>query len=174
MKPKFGFGLSFSVSSYKDIAGIAVANPSPYFYNVYGTDSGVTGKLKRREAAVNIETVYAPVNDDRALVRIFGGPTHFQYSGDMVSDIGYRQFASSTSRTNIVSITSPVITNAKGGGWGFQTGTDATYFLSRRFGLGAFARFSRGTANVDEPLSESKQNIRVGGFQTGGGVRLRF
>ena len=50
-----------------------------------------------------------------------------------------------------------------------------TVFFTRVVGLGAFARYSRGTVSLDpEPMSEVAQDVRVGGFQTGGGLRLRF
>jgi len=41
-------------------------------------------------------------------------------------------------------------------------------------GSATFARYSRATATIDEPMSEKKQSITLGGFQTGGGLRFRF
>jgi hypothetical protein len=37
-----------------------------------------------------------------------------------------------------------------------------------------FARVGRGTATIDEPRSELKPDMTLGGFQTGGGPRFRF
>jgi hypothetical protein len=41
-------------------------------------------------------------------------------------------------------------------------------------GLGGFARYSRATVSIFEPMSEEWQELTLGGFQTGGGLRLRF
>lgn len=54
------------------------------------------------------------------------------------------------------------------------SGGDVSVFFTRVFGLGGFARYSRGTVEIDEPLSESTQDVRAGRFQAGGGIRLRF
>ncbi len=61
----------------------------------------------------------------------------------------------------------------EGTGWGFNVGGDASYFL-RVVGVGGFARYGSGKVTIAEPMSETEQDVTVGGFQTGGGLRLRF
>jgi hypothetical protein len=53
-------------------------------------------------------------------------------------------------------------------------GADASVFFTRVVGIGGFVRYSRGTIEVDEPLSEMPQDVTVGGLRVGGGLRLRF
>jgi hypothetical protein len=57
---------------------------------------------------------------------------------------------------------------------GAHIGGDMSYFFSRVVGVGGFARYSRPKVSVLEPMSEEFQDIPLGGFQTGGGLRLRF
>ena len=48
--------------------------------------------------------------------------------------------------------------------------------FGRVFGLGGFVRISRGTVTVDDSgvLASEPVDVKVGGLQAGGGIRLRF
>ncbi|HWW86288.1 MAG TPA: SH3 domain-containing protein [Vicinamibacterales bacterium] len=142
--PLLGLGGSFSGVAHRDIAVVA---------NTFSTDT--TGELSRTEGAVNIQAMVVPLNSERLRARVFGGPSLFTYQADMVGLF----------RTSVPT---------SGTGLGFHIGGDVTYFFSRVVGIGGFARYSRATASIDEPLSGVKQNITLGGFQTGGGLRFRF
>jgi hypothetical protein len=61
-----------------------------------------------------------------------------------------------------------------GGGWGFHVGGDVNVFFNRVIGLGWFAKYSQGSVEVFDPLSGEDWQLRTGGFQSGGGLRLRF
>ena len=169
-----GAGLSVTGTGHVNRAGLGATVPHPYFFNEATTAAGVTDDLTRTEGGVNFQVMLVPLNRPAVRLRVFGGPTYFRYEADMVQDIAFQQTAFSFSRTNLVEITDAKIEKAEATGWGFHVGTDVSYFFSRVVGVGAFARFSRGTLTLDEPLSEVSQKITVGGFQAGGGLRLRF
>jgi hypothetical protein len=64
----------------------------------------------------------------------------------------------------------------EGTGWGFHVGADLSGCFTRVFGLGAFVRYSRGEVEVEDTpvLVNEPWEVKVGGFQAGGGIRLRF
>jgi Outer membrane protein beta-barrel domain len=173
--PKFGLGVSFSGTAHEDSAGLAVSVPHPFFFNASGLDAGVSDVLLRTESAAHIQAMIVPIHSDRFRLRVFGGPSIFRVKADMVGDIDYSQFASIFSRSNSVSILSTTNVETAGTGFGFHGGADASWFFTRVVGIGGFARYSHGNATLSpEPMSLADQDIKVGGFQTGGGLRLRF
>jgi hypothetical protein len=173
--PRVGVGLSFTGTAHQDPAGLGATIPHPYFFNASATASGTTdSELMRTEGGANIQLMVVPMHSRKLRVRLFGGPTFFRYTADMVSDLSYRQTALPISRTNLVTITDFEAVEVEGTGWGVHVGGDVTYFFSRVFGLGGFARLTRGTVTIDEPMSEDEADVTVGGVQFGGGVRFRF
>jgi hypothetical protein len=54
---------------------------------------------------------------------------------------------------------------------GIHFGVDVTYMVNPRFGVGGIARYTWGSADLDETDDES---LTLGGFQIGGGLRVRF
>ena len=170
-----GLGLSISGTGHRDPGTVGVLVPHPFFFNASASATGITQKLTRAEGAVHVQVVAVPHSKNALQVRLFGGPSYFRYRADMVQDIAFAQAASASSRSNVVTITGSNIVEAEGTGWGFHVGGDVNYFFTRVVGVGGFARFSAGDVTIDpEPLSEVEQKVRVGGLQTGGGLRLRF
>jgi hypothetical protein len=56
---------------------------------------------------------------------------------------------------------------------GFNVGADLTYRFANNFGVGAMVRYARATAGLT--LDDgSALDVKVGGFQIGGGLRIRF
>ena len=53
---------------------------------------------------------------------------------------------------------------------GIHFGIDVTYMINPRFGVGGIARYSWGSAD----LPGTDDSVTVGGFQIGGGLRVRF
>jgi hypothetical protein len=157
--PVIGLGASFSGAAHKDIVGLGAA-----IGNVT-LASGYTDELVRAEGAMNVQAmIVLPLNQERFRARVFGGPSFFTYKADMVSDFSF-------ARSQVTSVR---FVNTEGSALGLHFGGDATFFFSKVVGIGGFARYSRATATIDEPMSLKKQKITLGGLQTGGGLRFRF
>ena len=174
--PLVGLGVNITGTAHEDTAAVGVTAPHPFFFNASDTDASLTEHvLLRQEGAFNVQMMLAPIRSDRVRLRVFGGPSLFRYRADMVQDVEDSQLASFFSRANLVTITGYESEKAEGSGVGFHVGSDLSWFFSRVVGVGGFARFSHGTVTVDpEPMSQTAQDVTVGGFQTGGGLRLRF
>ena len=61
----------------------------------------------------------------------------------------------------------------KDSAWGFNIGADMTYAVTPTIGVAALMRYTRGT--VEFNISDTQTaDVKAGGFQIGGGVRLKF
>lgn len=170
-----GAGVSIAGTAHEDIVGLGATIPHPYFFNAEVIASGATDdKLMRTEGSVHLQAMVAAYQGPRGRFRVFGGPTYFRYEADMVQDVEYTQIATRLSRAQSVTITGYEAVTTEGTGWGWHVGADGSVFFNRVVGIGGFARFSRGTVEIDEPMSELLQDVTVGGLQVGGGLRLRF
>jgi hypothetical protein len=171
--PVIGVGISFTGTAHKDKVGLGASIPHPFFFGESATAGNETAEeLTRGEGGVNIQAMFVPLQTPKVTLRVFGGPTYFRYTADMVRDVEYSQTTSG--RNNTIVITGYEFVEVKGSGWGAHIGFDFGYFFSNVVGVGGFVRYSGGSVTVDEPMSEQEQSIKVGGFQTGGGLRLRF
>jgi hypothetical protein len=170
-----GVSLHFDGQNYSQPAGLGISIPSPYFLNRIAADGSVTaGLLERRERAVDIGAEYIIPSPAWLRVRVFGGPTYFHVTNQMVAIISYDQVASALIPINVVAITKYTSTEVAGWSIGFHVGADAAYFFSRHVGVGGGTRFNRGTVTVKDPLSNQDADLRLGHLALSGGLRLRF
>jgi hypothetical protein len=174
-----GVGLDLAGTAHTGSAGVAITIPHPTVFNRPALDADALSGLDRAESSFNFQLmVKAPIDNDKVRLRVFGGPSYFTATMDMVQDIRYAQVFSSFFGTNSVSITTAPLEEVEGSGWGFHAGGDLSYMFTRVFGLGMQARVSRGTVRVDSSniftTGVDDQEVKVGGFQLSGGIRLRF
>ena len=176
--PSFGLGVSFAGTAHQDHAQLGIRIPHPFSPNAHATDSAPTDvKLARVDSAAHIQAVFAGHPSERMTVRVFAGPSYFRLRQEAVGFVRFDQAFLIFSPGNAVEITgyeSSRIDFDDSGGWGFNLGADVSVFFTRVVGLGAFARVARGTVEVVDPLSASLMDLTTGGFQAGGGLRLRF
>jgi hypothetical protein len=173
----FGFGVQFTGTAHQNSADLFIRIPHPRFFDAYATDSGATDrKLQRTEGGVNLSLVALVRASPNVQLRLYGGPTYFRLEADAVQDIRYAQQFGLFTRANSVEITTWASDKVEETGWGFHAGADLGYFFSRHFGVGGFARFTRGTVTftTEEFFVSEDIDVKVGGFQAGGGLRIRF
>lgn len=178
--PLVGAGVSFSGTAHEDVAMLSVRIPHPFFFSAFGSDTAPTDLvLQRVEGGVNIHAMFVPVQTDRVRFRVFGGPTYFRVEQDAIRDIEFDQRFGLFTPTNTIDITGFEFERVEADAWGYHAGADVSFFFTRIFGVGGFAKFSRGTVDLDNPLAatldqDEIRSVRAGGFQVGGGVRLKF
>jgi hypothetical protein len=176
IRHRLGVALNFEAVNYQSTVGLGVTVPSPYFYNASATAGTTTATpLERQDRSFDISAVYTvPIKDDRLRVRIFGGPTYFHLTNNMVETIGYNQVASRLLPLNFVAVTSFTQKEVSGSALGINVGTDVSWFFTRHVGVGGGVRFNRGIVTLLEPLSGQNADVTVGGAGFGGGLRLRL
>lgn len=176
--PVLGVGVSITGTAHEDNAGLAIRIPHPLRFNAFATDADATNDvLTRAEGGIHPQLmVKLPIANDRLRVRFFGGPSYFRLTADAVSRVNYEQTFQILGSGNVVDITTYDTTEVEATGWGFHVGGDLAYMFGRVFGVGGFLRVSRGSVTIedDAALADGPVDVTVGGFQTGGGIRLRF
>jgi hypothetical protein len=178
--PVIGVGVSFSGTAHEEAADLSARIPHPIFANAHATGTAPTDeKLMRTEGGVNLQAMIVALQTDRLRVRFFGGPTYFRVKQDAVHTITYNQVFAFNNTTNNVTITSFDGGEIEENGWGFHGGGDVSVFFTRVIGVGGFARFSRGNIELENTIAMSANDadtveIKAGGFQVGGGLRLKF
>jgi hypothetical protein len=178
LTPNFGIGVSFVGTAHEDTAGLSLRIPHPIYANSFATDSKDTdAPLRRVESATNIQAVVAYDVTPALRVRVFGGPTFFRAQQDLVSGINFDQTYLIFSPANSIDITT-YKTETVGfdgvSGWGVHVGGDVSWFFTGVVGVGGFARYSSGSVEFADPISDETVTLKTGGLQAGGGVRLRF
>ena len=141
--------------------------PHPFFFN---QPRSVTGEFEgdRSELAVHIQAKWiAPVND-KLLVTVFGGPSFFQVEQTIVTDFEYTESYPFDTATFSRAITSDESESAMG----FHVGGDVAYYFSNQVGVGGMAQYSKATVEMTVPSGTT--DVKAGGLQVGGGLRLRF
>lgn len=171
--PRVGFGVSLAGTAHEDIAGLAISVPHPLYFNASATDATTTdAALTRTEGAWHLQAMFVAAETPRVRVRVFGGPSYFRAEQEVVDNLKYSQVYQVFGRGNAVDITSYTTSKVTGTAWGLHAGGDVGVFFNRVFGLGASVRVSRGTAQITD--YGGPHDIKVGGVQVNGGLRLKF
>jgi hypothetical protein len=143
--------------------------PHPLYFDRSRGFATQVGQLRREELGVHLQARGIVVSGRRAELGIFGGPSIFRVSQDMVTGFGYGE----AYPYDEVSFRSADTIQARATRLGFNVGTDITMFLTRQLGIGAAVQFARGSVNLPS-AGGAGQRVTVGGLRAGGGLRVRF
>jgi hypothetical protein len=180
LTPRWGLGVSAGGTVHEHSAELTANIPHPFFPGTYATDTDETERLMQRiERSLSLQAVAVVARPGPWRVRVFGGPTFFRIEQDVVREIFYNHFYFVRQPTNGVELTGVDLTRVSGTGWGFHGGADASVFVTRFLGVGAFARVSRGTVDMENTLAtgldqRERVAVKAGGVDVGAGIRLRF
>lgn len=164
-------GVGFSSFGDQETPTLAGEIPSPLVFGSPRVAVTSTGELKHSETAVHLHALWMIPISDKIELAAMGGPSFYKIEQDFVSGITVSEgaippFASVT----ISSVTTQTESKRAAG---FTAGADMTYLITRRFGAGAFVRYS--AASVDLPTAGAGTvTVDAGGFQIGAGLRVRF
>ena len=141
--------------------------PHPFFFNQPRT---VTGEFEgdRSELAVHIQAKWIAPVSDKLLVTVFGGPSFFQVEQTIVTDFEYTESYPFDTATFSRAIASDQSESTMG----FHVGGDVAYYFSNQVGVGGMVQYSRATVEMTVPSGTA--DVKAGGLQVGGGLRLRF
>lgn len=152
-------GVGFSAFSRTSIGTVIASVPNPIVFNRPLAVTASSGDLKHSELGTHVMAVwFIPVTDEID-VDFFAGPSFIRVQQDVMT-------ASVPPGTQTVNVATTRQTGTARGG---NVGISASYLFSRHYGAGLFMRYAGGS--VDLP---AVSNLKVGGFQIGGGMRLRY
>ena len=155
----------------RSTAGAFTASvPHPFFFNTPREVTGDIGSLTREELAVHVQARGVFPLNDRFQIMLFGGPSFFTVKQDMVTDFEFSEAYPYDTAT----FSRGVTTQAKESKVGVNAGADIGYFFTRQLGVGFGVQYSGATIELPSAASGSTADVKVGGLQAGGGLRLRF
>jgi hypothetical protein len=167
-----GFGVGAAVSVFSTSAPATVAGTIPipagnsvFSFVVARPISGTTPLLEHSETAVHVQAAYV-ISSNRVDVAIAGGPTFFNVSQDLVTDVIAAEPHPLADNFPLYSVK---VSNVSATAVGFNAGVDVGVRLSKNVGVGGLVRFSRASVTF-----QSGVGTDVGGLQAGGGVRFWF
>ena len=152
-------GLGFNYAGGSADAAMTAAVPHPLFHD-RRVETTQTVDAKHSEKAVHVLAIWTVPVTDKMDASFSGGPSFINVSQDLVTGI---TVAAGTQNAT------PLTETQSGTAKGFNIGADLSYLLNQRYGVGGFIRYVGGS--VDLP---SVPDLKAGGFQIGGGARLRF
>ncbi len=162
-------GVGVSVFDRNDDASVVARLPHPFFFDQHREVSGVAPGLTRKELAVHLQAIWTVPVNDRVDLAVFGGPTFFDVTQDLLTEIEFTESFPFDTAT----FTGAATREQSKSGVGFNVGVDVAFYFSGHVGVGWLARFSRASINF---ASQDGDTITVdaGGVQIAGGLRLRF
>jgi hypothetical protein len=155
-----GVGAGFSTfGKTGDLSGVASV-PHPVFFNRHADVAIPARGAKRNERSVYLTVVGSYRVTEEIEVAAFIGPSFLHAGQELVTAIAVPPGTQDITTT---------VEKQSANGAGVIVGLDVSYFVTDRIGAGGFMRYNGGS--VDLPAAE---NVKVGGFQLGVGVRIRY
>jgi len=160
LRPSFGVAVGFSNFSNTTDATASTSIPDPLIFDRPASATTTVSNLDHSERGIHLSAVWFMPVSDKIDVALSAGPSFIMVKQDLVSSITVPA-GTQTASLNV--------TSEKATGIGVNLGADGTYMVTRNFGVGAFLRYAGAKVDVG-PVD----GLSVGGFQVGGGVRMRF
>ena len=162
-------GANVSWLTRESDADVAGQLPHPFWFDRPRSVSGTAPGLARTETAVHLQALWViPVGRSFAFT-LFGGPTWFNATQDLASDITFDQ----AYPFDVATYSGANMGERSASAIGAHAGADVAYYFSDRIGVGGMVRFSRGSVKLDSADGGTVASD-VGGVHTCGGLRIRF
>jgi len=172
MGANFGFSFRVLLPHYTELAGLTARVPHPTIFNRFGTDTGFSGELERKDVMLDLSASYV-VNEPKWRAILSGGPSYFHTSLDLVRRITYLQSASLLG-SNLITVTGATTSHETASTWGVNVGGDVAAFPWRHVGVGGGLIYNRGTIKIDDPFTLTTQNLDMSSATLLVGPRFRF
>lgn len=156
VRKNFAVGVMVSLFTRSPEGAVFIATPDPIAFNSF-TVLTASPKLKQTELATHIKLAYVVRVNDAMDVVVSAGPSFVRLSKEIAS-------------ANVVNgVPQIAVATQTGNAIGAHGGLDVNYLFTSKLGAGLFVRYLR--AQVDLPAAS---DVKVGGFQGGLGLRVRF
>ena len=155
-------GVGFSHTGGSSNAAVTALVPDPLVFNQLRTVTASASDLKHSENVIHLTATWMVPVTDKIDVGVSAGPAIFRVTQDLPSAVTVTEPGPTVSAVTIDSVTKTSV--------GIDLGVDVTYLVTKGMGIGGLARYTRASSD----LSGASENVTVGGFQIGGGLRIRF
>ena len=155
-------GVAYTYASSDGDAAIAASVPDPLLFDNHRAVATSASDLKHSENQFHITATWMIPVTDKIDVGLNFGPTFFSAKQDIPNGLVVTEPGPTVSSITVAEIDESAV--------GVHFGLDVNYMVNPRFGVGGMARFTRGSSDIEN----STENLKFGGFQIGGGLRVRF
>ena len=167
-------GLGYSHNSNDSDAIVSVRVPHPILFGQSRQATETLGDLEHSESAVHLQFVWMMPLTNKIQFAVMAGPSFFSVHQDIVSPVGREDIRDVAPFTS-VSIANLSAAEYKDSPVGVNIGVDGTYLITPMIGAGLFVRYAGASLDLPTPAGVTRDDeLRAGGAQVGGGVRLRF
>lgn len=164
-----GVGASYTFLRSIGDATVTGSIPHPLLFDTFRTISHSATDLEHKETGIHVYATWLVPFTEKVDFTLSAGPSFFNVSQDFLRGITISEAPPFTS----VTIDEVQMVSLKQNAVGFNVGADASYRITRMLGVGVLARYTMGTAEFT--LNEGDvAEVKAGGFQIAGGVRVRF
>ena len=157
-------GVSFTHTSSNADATVNASIPDPVVSDSPRAVQTTLNDANHSENALHFDVIWMMPVANKLDLGFFAGPTIFFVKQDTVTDLTQADVVEPVPTLNL-SFNEVSKTTV-----GFNAGLDVQYLVAKKWGVGALARYSWGSADIDG----ASDNLTVGGFQIAGGLRYRF
>jgi len=165
----FGVGFSYSRLSTSGSALVSAEVPSPLVNGQPRKATSTLTELEHIEKGFHMQAIWMLPVSDKLDVVLSGGPTFFQLSQGVVTTPKISEVGPPYTTVNMT-VSMLTVSDSQ---IGFNVGADLTYRFANNVGVGAMVRYAAATVGLT-PEGGPALDVKVGGFQVGGGLRLRF
>jgi hypothetical protein len=156
----FGAALSFSGRSAKSDAALTASIPDPIAFDSPRSVSATIPDLEHKERWVGILGVYFYPLAEKVDLMLMAGPTVVSVEEPLITSVSVEESGGP--------VVTPNVETFKKSFWGYHLGVDVRYMFTTNIGAGGFLRVTGASGNLQGT------NLEVGGFQVGGGIRIRY
>ena len=165
-------GIGYHQESNVTSAEVSGSIPHPVFFNRPRSFLHNEEGLERKELATHLVLGWTVPIGAKLDVMVFGGPSFFRLSMDVVSDFIIAERSSPYTEV----VVDPTVTRESKSVVGYNVGADVSYMAwendNVRLGAGVFFRYTGATAEMT--VLSTPNDTKVGGLQFGFGGRVRF
>lgn len=167
LNDSYGVGAAFSLYVTESDVSVVAQVPHPVFFDQVRVANYTAAGVKHTSSAIHLQGVWFVPFITNVDFAVSAGPSIVIVKQDVVSSANLLPEASPFTAPRIDTVT---VTQQRKTAFGFNAGVDAIYTLTPRYGIGVNVRYVFAKADVEGLLD----SLTVGGFQTTGGVRIRF
>lgn len=162
VRRNLGAALSFSARSATSDGAVTGSIPDPIFFDRPRAITGVVADMDYSEKWLGFLATWLVPAGEKLDVLIMGGPAVAWVNVNQPVSASVTESPAGPNVTLTVdSLTKSFI--------GVQVGVDVRYMLTETLGVGGFARLSKASGEIQDG-----SDLSAGGFQVGGGVRVKF
>jgi len=165
----FGLGFAYSRLSAAGTAAVEAEVPSPLYYDQPRMVAATVDDLDHVENGYHIQALWMLPLTDRVDILLSGGPSWFSLTKGIVTSPQITEVGPPYTTVNMTVSTA----TTTGSQIGFNVGADLTVRVANNLGIGAMVRYAAATVTI-EPEDGDPSDVKVGGFQFAGGLRIRF